>query len=315
MEPFVASTHEVVNLWTAFFLEADRRSALETAGVAGFPENFSLWARFLYGFACEQRLEAVCYPKLSQRHEVLQVIERLAQAGVEPIPFEFPLFRNEERLRGQIDTLRRRLDVEPGVLEAVADQLLQVRTVLRRFDGLQQRTGAFASWDYVAMLARTMNPGRDFEGLRRTVEKGILDYRDLGRDRWTRIGILGMPPCRESLYQALEARKAVVVYDEWGVENNPMTSSLDLATVYHHCSLPYGLKRRQDRILRETSSRRIRGFILGVEYLCDSLRDEGFFRAALALPVLTVENRGGGPLTPAETRSLERFLDQVTGTP
>ena len=156
-----------------------------------------------------------------------------------------------------------------------------------------------------------MDPKRDLFGLRKTVETGILDYKDLGRGRWLRIGILGVTPCRRAFYEALEGRGAVVVYDEWGVENNPMIASTDLVHLYHHCSLPYGLMRRKERILTELKARRINGLVFGVACLSDSIRDEEFFRSSFGLPVYSIENQGEGDLTTAEERGLDHFIRRV----
>ncbi len=308
MEPFSASTHEAVNLWSAFFLAKDREPWLETARLAGFPDNFSLWARCLYGMVFDLGIERVYAPAPGLPKEVVQVIQLLGEQEVRTGSFSFPLLRNQDRLREELAKLHVDLGVEPGVLDSVLSRWGEARTSLRRFDGLQQRSAGFSSREYVEMLARCMNPGRDLEGMRREVEAGILNYQDLGRDRWLRIGLLGLSPYREGFYEALEERKAVVVYDEWGVENNPMAATTDLASLYHICPLPYGLKRRQERAQREVESRRIRGLILGVEYLGDSIRDEGFFKSNLGVPVLVLENAGGGSLSTSETHALERFL-------
>jgi hypothetical protein len=88
-----------------------------------------------------------------------------------------------------------------------------------------------------------------------------------------------------------------------------MVSASTLADLYGVCSLPYGLKRRLDKLMREIETRRIRGVLLGVEYLSDSLRDEGFFRANLHVPVFVVENAAGGALDESDQRALGRFLE------
>ncbi len=315
MEPFVASAHEAVNLWSAFFTASDRPALLETARLAGFPENYSSYARCLYGLIFERRIEAVYYPQPGVPKEVLKAIEMAAEQGVEAVPFSFPLFRNDQRLSEALDALRRRLGVDPAVLEAVVQRLHEVRTVLRRYDGLQMRTAAFSSRDYVSMLAQAMDPRGDLEGLRRRIERGILDYRDEGRERWTRVGIVGLPPYRASFYEALESMRAVAVYDEWGLENNPMSPSLDLTFLYHTCSLPYGLKRRLERVQREAATRRLQAVVLAVEYLCESLKDEGYFRINLGLPVYAFENRGGDSLSSAEERGLRRLIEEQVAAP
>ncbi len=310
MEPFSASPHEAANLWSTFFLARDREAWVETARLAGFPDNFSLWARCLYGMVFETATQTVYYPEPGLPKEVARVLQLLSEQDVRVVPFSFPILRNEGRLRDELAKLFEGLEVAPGVLETVLARWSEVRTSLRRFDGLQQRSAGFSSREYVSMLAQCMDPRRDVESIRREVEAGILTYQDVGRDRWTRVGILGLTPYREGFYEMLEKHKAVVVYDEWGVENNPMATATDLVNLYNRCPLPYGLKRRQERALREIVSRRIRGIILGVEYMCENIRDEGFFRANLGLPVLVLESARGVPLADMEAHQLERFLSE-----
>lgn len=309
MEPFAASTHEVANLWSVFFLAEDRSAWLETARLAGFPENYSVWARCLYGILFDRGIETLYYPEPGLPKEIQRVVQLLREQDVHTVPFSFPLLRNPDRLREQLDKLSSGLGVEPGVLEAVMEKWANARTSLRRFDGLQLRSAGFSSRTYVATLARSMDPRQDLEGLKRDIEAGLLAYEDVGRDRWTRVALLGLTPYREGFYEALESRKAVVVYDEWGVENNPMSTGADLSAIYNICPLPYGLKRRLERIQREIETRHIKGVILGVEYIGESIRDEGFFRANLGVPIFVLENAEGGPLGEADQRSLGRFLE------
>lgn len=311
MEPFAVSMHEVTNLWSAFFLAQDRGPWLETARLAGFPENYSVWARCLYGMVFEMGLEALHYPEPGPPREIRRVIDMVKEQEVAAVPFAFPILRNEERLRESLDHLAAALDVSPGVLETAMGRHAPVRTSLRRFDGLQQRSAGFSSRTYVSMLARSMDSRQDLEGLRREIEAGTLAYEDLGRERWLRLGLIGLTPYREGFYEFLEACRAVVVYDEWGVENNPMATASSLSNLYGVCPLPYGLQRRLERLRHEIEVRRIRGVILAVEYLADSLRDEGFFRANLPVPVFVLENAPGGALTQTDQKSLGRFLESL----
>ncbi len=315
MEPFVASRHEVVNLWSAFFTAEDRDAMEETAALAGFPANFSAYARYMYGYLFEKRIEAVYYPEPGLPKEVRRALTLASQQGVEIVPFSFPLFQNEARLRSALENLRRRLEVEAGVLETVLGRIQEVRTSLRRYDGLQARTAAYDSRQYVTLLARAMDPRGDVGALRREVERAILELCDRGRDRWCRVGLIGLPPYRPAFYETLESLSAVVVYDEWGLENNPMAPTPDLTGLYHACTLPYGNQRRLERILKEIASRRIQAVVFGVEYLCDALRDEGFFRARLPVPVAVFENRGGESLSLAEERALRRLVEAPSVLP
>ncbi len=312
MEVFAASPHDAENLWTTFALTADRTGWLETARLVGFKDSTSVWARCLYAIAQEREIRSLWYPEPGTPQEVRAVLESLGEQGVVCRPFHFPLLRSTERLQEAMDGLCRELEVDARRLKATLDQWTHVRVALRRFDALQHKNGAFTSSAYVQALARAMNPGKDIEGHRREVERQILEFEGSRQGRWVKVGFIGVTPYRPDLYRALEELGAVVVYDEWGIENNPQGAAHDLVAHYHQTSIPYGLKRRQERLLKEIAERRLRGLILGVECLCHNIREEGFFRSTLPVPVLTFDNCRGDALAPAEEESLRRFLAGCT---
>lgn len=311
VEVFAASPHEAENLWSAFVLAPDRAPWLETARLAGLRENTSTWSRCLYALAREREVQVIYHPEPGVPQEVRAVLKRLGDQGVSIRPFHFPLLRSTERLQEALEALCRELEVEPRVLKSALDQWSHVRVALRRFDALQHKNGAFPSQAYVGALARAMNPGKDIEGHRREVERQILEFEGVRQGRWSRIGFIGMTPYRADLFRVLDEAGALIVYDEWGLENNPQGAAHDLVTHYHQSSLPYGLKRREERILREIAERRLRGLILGVECLCQSIREEGFFRSTLPVPVFTFDNCKGDRLTTSEEEPLRRFLTEL----
>ncbi|MCI4397749.1 MAG: 2-hydroxyacyl-CoA dehydratase [Acidobacteria bacterium] len=307
-EIFAASPHEAQNLWSHFALATNREEWLATARMAGLSDSAPFWARSLYAIAIENELEEVWYPDPGVPQEVRAALSLLQGQGIRIRPFHFPILRNIERLQGALDDLCRDLDVDQRALKSSLEQWSHVRVALRRFDALQYKNGAFPSLAYTRTLAKAMNPGKDIEGHRRELERQILEFEGSRQGRWTKIGFIGLTPYRSGLYKLLDEMNAIVVYDEWGLENNPQGPARDLVSHYHQSSLPYGLKRRQERILKEIAERRLRGLILGVECLCHNIREQGFFRSTLPLPVFTFDNCSGDGLRPTEEANLRRFM-------
>ncbi len=312
-EIFAASPHEAQNLWSMFSTAANREEWLAVSRTAGLSDSAPYWARCLYAMVIESELEAVWYPDPGVPQEVRCVLSLLAEQGVIVRPFHFPILRNIERMQGALDDLCTALGVDQRALKSSLEQWAHVRVAIRRFDSLQYKNGAFPSLAYTRALAQAMNPGKDIDGHRKEIERQILEFEGARQGRWTKIGFIGMTPYRSGLYKLLEETNAIVVYDEWGIENNPQGPSRDLVSHYHQNSLPYGLKRRQERILKEIEERRLRGLILGVECLCHNIREEGFFRSTLPLPVFTFDNCRGDDLQPAEEANLRRFLAECSG--
>jgi hypothetical protein len=188
------------------------------------------------------------------------------------------------------------------------EQWSHARIALKRMDALQGRNAAYPAGHYMETLARAMDPSGDMDGLRREVERRILENQGLARESWVRLALVGTPPLRPELWAALEELHAAVVYDEWGTECNALHPVRDLAALWHHCSLPFGLKPRQERLLKEFPSRKVHGVLWAAEGLSESLREEAFFRNALPVPVHTLDNARAGPLEPPEADSLARFV-------
>jgi len=310
IEPFAASRQAAVNLWSRFYLEPERSRWLEGEAAWDSPPTPSAWARCLGGLCEEAGVEAVVVPEPGLIKELRGAVARLEGRGIKVVPFRFPLIRNMSRLRREIQDLGSFLGVEREGLDAALQKWGPVRMALKRLDGIQNRTAAFSTRHYLTTLASAAEPSEDLDNLKKKVDGLILELESLGQDRWTRLGIIGIPPYRKGLFSFLEQFGAVVVYDEWGIETNPMSAAGDLAALYHLMSLPYGLKRRQARILNEIRVRRLKGMLFCVEDISDSLRDEGFFRSGLPVPVHTFENHRGEELEPGEAGALQRFLEQ-----
>lgn len=307
-EVFSTSPHEVENLWSVFALQEDRSAWLQKSHEDGFKEGGSVWARCLYAYSLERELQVIYFPEPGVPQEMKAALALLQKKGVTLRPFHFPLLRSPERLQGALNSLCQELEVDSRALKSALDQWSHVRVALRRFDSLQHKNAAFTSTAYVNALRRAMNPGRDIEGHRREIERQILEFEGARQGRWSRVGFIGLTPYRAGLYKVLDECGAVVVYDEWGLENNPQGAAQDLVSHYHQSSLPYGLKRREERLLKEVAERRLRGLILGVECLYQSIREEGYFRAALPVPVFTLDNCRGDGLHASEEEPLRRFL-------
>jgi hypothetical protein len=239
-----------------------------------------------------------------------RALEALGAAGFPLRAFRFPLLKNLEKTRESVAGLCSAYPADAGAVGALVEQWSHARISVKRMDALQGRNAAYPSVHYIQTLARAMDPQGDMESLRRDVEGRNLENQGLTRESWVHLALVGTPPRRPEFWAALEEFRAVVVYDEWGTECNALHPVHDLAALWDHCSLPFGIKPRLERILKEISSRRVHGALWCAEGLADSLREESFFRGALPVPVHTVDNARSGPLDGPEADSLWRFFTQ-----
>ena len=306
MEPALAGGHRAVNLWTAYFLGAPLEGAplADAAPAAGETP----WSQFLLSAPRDMGLEEVVFPSTGMPPAAVHALEALGASGFPLRTFRFPLLRNLEKTRASVSELCSAYGAGQGAVGALVEQWSHIRISVKRMDALQGRNAAYPSPHYLQTLARAMDPMGDLEGLRREVESRNLENPGLSRESWTHLALVGPPPRRPELWAALEELRAVVVYDEWGTECNALHPVRDLAALWDHCSLPFGLKPRQERLLKEFASRKVHGALWCAEGLADSLREESFFRGALPVPVHTVDNARSGPLEATEADSLARFV-------
>jgi hypothetical protein len=309
IEALLAGGHQVVNLWTAFFLAAPEGTDSAPAPLRDSSRPETPWGRFLVEAPSALGVEEIVHPAQGMAPATGRAVEALRAAGVALRPFRFPLLRNLEKTRDAVSAFCAAYGSDPGAVGSILEQWSHARISLKRMDALQGRNAAYPSLHYIETLVRAMDPMGDMEGLRKCVESRILENQGFVRESWARLAWIGIPSRRRELWAALEEMNAVVVYDEWGTECNALHPVHDLAALWNHCSLPFGLKPRQERILREFSGRKIQGVLWGAEGLADSLREEAFFRTAFGVPVHTVDNARVGPLDPRERESLARFIN------
>jgi len=309
-EVFTRSGHLAVNLWSSFY-ECEDRSSLEREIPFPFREDVpSPWAGGLYALALRERLEGLVLPRPCPFGILEPVAKALEREGIRVFRFQYPLLRNLSRLREEIGRLCEAFGIPPERLNEGVQDWSGLRLSLKRLDGIQVRNAAFPSLGYLRALAAAMNPGGDLDAARRDTEARILEYDSLGQERWTRLGVVGVTPYRPEFFALLEKLRAVIVYDELGLDANPMGASQELSALYHNCSLPYGLKRRGSRLEKEIRERRIHGLLLGVEAISGGRRDEGFFRSTMPVPLFAVETCRSGEMSGSETRLLQHFLSR-----
>ncbi len=310
VELFAASEHSTVHLWSRFYGEEDRlRWSAESIG-EDTPAADSAWARSLIALCREEEVDTLVVPEPGLPKEIREAVEYLEGQRITVFPFRFPLIRNMSRLRKEIVNLGHFLGLTEAAVESCLQNWGQVRMAVKRLDGIQTRTASFSSRHYLNALAAAMDPVDGLENLKKKIEGMVLELESLGQDRWLRLGIIGTSPYRQGLFSFLEEANVVIVYDEWGIENNPMSAATDLAALYHLISIPYGLKRRQARLLNEIKGRRLHGILFCVESAGENLREEGFFRSSLPVPVHLFENPRGEDLEPGEITAIRRFLSQ-----
>jgi len=313
VELFGPASEDSINLWKTFFLgKPDDRQGWHSALS---PEEKSLpcWPACLLGIARQTGIEEIWYPEPALLHQERRPLEILKGEGVRMTPFKYPPMKNLDYLRGSIAKALDQLGMKQEELDSRVDAWASLRASVKRLDGIQTRSLALSSRQYIEALHSIPDPSRSLPALIKDTElKVALNYKGLGQDFHIRIGVIGTPPFDDHFYDVLDEAGALVVYEEAGLEAFPLGHFSELALLYNQISLPYGIKARRDRLEKEKAERSIDAFLYCTHSLSESRNNALFLEGELQTPVYVFEIKNGEEASKLECRLLRRFFDEYS---
>jgi len=126
-----------------------------------------------------------------------------------------------------------------------------------------------------------------------------------------RLGVAGVPPINDDLFEFLESLGAAVVFNELPRQFALLAGGEDLAEAYTAYTYAYGVRPRLDDILNEVARRRIDGLVHYVQAFCYRGIQDILLRRAVPIPVLTLEGERPGPLSAQQRLRLETFVEML----
>jgi benzoyl-CoA reductase/2-hydroxyglutaryl-CoA dehydratase subunit BcrC/BadD/HgdB len=303
-----------VDLNNCFITHADRHSLVARAEAEGFPINFCAWIKGIYGFVREsgiRRVVGVTQGDCSNTHLLLEILE---EEGVEVIPFEYPPDRDADRLKTVMSDFAERLGTTLEAAEEVREAMRPLRAALRRLDEMTWREGRVTGFENHLWLINSSDMRGDwrvYEGeLARFVAES--EKRTPVEARF-RLGVLGIPPIVDDLYESLSARGASVVYNEFQRQFSMPGECESLVEQYRAYTYPYRTSMRIADIGGETSKRGVDGHIHYIQSFCYRQLQDRAVKRALDVPVLALEFDRPGVIDGRSLTRIEAFLEVLEG--
>lgn len=299
-----------VDLNNRFVTHRDRRSLVEEAEAAGFPLNFCAWIKGIHAFAVRfgvKRVIGVRQGDCSNTHVLMEAFE---DAGIEVIPFDYPLDREAAHMREALEALAGRLGTMLGKAEEMRRAMEGLRGKLEKLDEMTWRDGKVSGAENHLWLINSS----DMRGDWRRYEKALDEFlakanKRRGHKGRFRIGFAGIPPIVDDLYDVLEARGARVVYNEFQRQFSMPGRHGSLVDEYLEYTYPYGTALRIADIRRETARRRLDGLVHYVQSFCFRQLADRMVRRAVEVPVLTLEFDRPGTFDGRSLTRVEAFLE------
>jgi len=303
-----------VDLNNRFITDPGRRALVEEAEIAGFPLNFCAWIKGIYVFARRagiRRLVGVFQGDCSNTHLLLEALE---DDGFEIIPFEYPLNRDAARLREAIERLAAALGTTAAAAEDVRRRMAPLRRKLERLDEMTWRDGRVTGFENHLWLINSSDMRGDWPGFEAELD-GFLaraEKRSPCEPRF-RLGLVGIPPIVDDLYDVLAERGAGVVFNEFQRQFSMPGAHRSLVEQYLAYTYPYQTPLRLADITREVSVRRVDGLVHYIQSFCFRQLQDRMIRARVGVPVLALEFDRPGKLDGRSLTRIDAFLELLEG--
>jgi benzoyl-CoA reductase/2-hydroxyglutaryl-CoA dehydratase subunit BcrC/BadD/HgdB len=232
--------------------------------------------------------------------------------GVQVIPFDFPLDRDRELLKRQMEKLSRALGASWSEVERVRTRLRTIRRKLQELDRLTYEENRVSGFENHLFLVTSSDFNSDPEAYEKDLDRFL---RDAGarapQEGSVRLGYLGVPPIFSDLYEFLESVGARVVFNEIQRQFSMPFDEGDLVDQYLNYTYPYGIRGRLDDIRKAIEERKLDGLIHYTQTFCFRQIYDILLRENLTLPVLTIEGDKPGKVDSRTAIRLETFVEML----
>jgi len=303
-----------VDLNNLFVARGDAERAVQEAEGAGFPRNTCAWIKGIYATVLAEAFERVAVVTGGDCSNAAALGEVLADEGVDVVGFAFPPQPGRDAMAREVEALARRLGTTVKAAENVYGRLSRSRRYLEELDELTWREGVVSGRENADWFLRACDFGAGVDEFEEEARRFLSKVRGRpGRKRGVRLGVAGVPPINDDLFEFLEGLGAAVVFNELPRQFALLGGGNDLADAYTTYTYPYGVGPRLADIRREVGRRAIHGLVHYVQAFCYRGIQDILLRRGLAIPVLTLEGERPGPLSAQQRLRLETFVEMLAG--
>ena len=320
IEVLRAAGYAPVDLNNLFIGGDDAERAVQEAERVGFPRSTCAWIKGIYATVKAEGFGRVVVVTGGDCSNAAALGEVLADEGVDVVPFAFPPGRDRAATALAIEAFADRLEATVATAEEVFARLSRSRALLAELDELTWREGVVSGRENFDWLLKGCDfaggaeafdeeAGRFLSQVRGRVQrKGRVRAERKGR---VRLGVAGVPPINDDLFEFLDDMGAAVVFNELPRQFALLAGGDDLADAYTRYTYPYGAGPRIADIKREVERRGVQGLVHYVQSFCYRGIQDILVRRAVPVPVLTLEGERPGPLSAQQRLRLETFVEML----
>lgn len=312
MEVLYAGGFEPIDLNNRFITAPDPAGFVRLAETDGFPRNCCGWIKGIYGVSRRQRLTDVVAVTRGDCSYTQALMEVLQHRGVRVTPFAFPFDRDPGALSLEIRKMADRYGTTLPDAERWKGKLDGIRRIVHEIDRLTWEERKVTGEENHLWLVNCS----DFEGNPDAYGVKAQAFLEAASSRPSRrdllpIAFVGVPPITSGLHAAFEEAGARIVLNEVARQFAMPSPSDDLTEQYLRYTYPYSFFDRLEDIRTESARRGVRGIVHYVQSFCFRQIEDILLREEIALPVLTLEGDGPGPLDGRTRIRIQAFLEML----
>ena len=312
VEVILAAGHTPVDLNNVFITAPDPYALVARAEADGFARSLCAWIKGIYAVLAQREdipvLVAVTQGDCSNTHALVEVLHNRVQV----VRFDYPPDRSPILLSQQIERLIDRFGTTWAKAQQIKEQLDRIRAKLARLDRFTWANNHVHGWENHLWLVSSSDFNQAPDQFEAELDEFLAEagQRPPLKEK-TRLGLVGIPPIMDGLYEAVEEFGGRVVFNEIQRQFSMPPPSRDLVEQYGAFTYPYDVFGRVRDIKREIKARSLEGLIHYTQSFCFRQIQDLVLREQLDLPILTIEGDRPGRLDARTRMRLEAFIDVV----
>jgi len=310
VEIIYAAGLKPVDLNNLFISEKNPEKLLRQAEAAGFAHNVCSWIKGIYSTVINYGISSVIAVTGGDCSNTIALGEVLSREGVSVIPFDYPLNKEGDILKDQMEKLMKTFSTTWENVYSAKKRLDRIRSKLKELDRLTFKENLVSGFENHLFLVTSS----DFKSAPDLFEKDLDQFlagarRREPRKEEVRLGYLGVPGIYSDFYEVIESLGARVVFNETQRQFSMPYEVDDLVEQYLKYTYPYRVEGRIEDINTAIKERRLDGLIHYTQTFCYRQIYDIILKQAINIPILTIEGDRPGPLDARTIVRIETFVE------